>query len=286
VFSPHQIYYDSTHYIIVMEDLSDHHILRGDLIQGVVNPQVAENIAQFMAITHSRTHTRNLTPPRVKRFIERFDNHVMQGITADYIFTKPFIDDPTNFYTEGLEPEVNAIKADSALRNQIQRLKEIFSGARQGLTHGDLHTGSVMVKGDSTKVIDSEFVFYGSVGFDIGLYWANYWLSYFSHAENTSVRSALKSAIQRTWEVYISAFEMADEGRKAETLNDIFHESIGFAGMEVMRRIIGAAHVCDIEGIADIEKKLSAERAALAFGGALVKHHRELLTMADVMTLL
>ena len=30
----------------------------------------------------------------------------------------------------------------------------------QALLHGDLHTGSVFVRDDSTKVIDPEFAFY------------------------------------------------------------------------------------------------------------------------------
>jgi len=285
-FSPLQIHFDPRNYIIVMEDLSDYRILRTDLIRGVVNPRIAPNIARFMAITHSRTHVQNLPAKGVERYTSRFANGVMQGITADYIFTKPFMDDPTNFYTDGLEPYVAAVKNDQHLLEEVRHLREIFLTSKQGLTHGDLHTGSVMVRDDAAKVIDSEFVFYGSVGFDIGLYWANYLLSYFSHVGNTAVRSQLKAAIQQTWAVYKSEFEMDNANRKARVLDGIFHESVGFTGMEVMRRLIGAAHVRDIQGITDIEKKLSAEIAALELGCLLVKRHREIGTMPDLMALI
>ncbi|MCZ6680059.1 MAG: S-methyl-5-thioribose kinase [Candidatus Poribacteria bacterium] len=285
-FAPHQIYFDRPNYIIVMEDLSGYHILRDELINGVVDARTPENIAHFMAITHSRTHVQNLSSAQAESYAARFGNSVMQGITAEYIFTKPFTDDPTNFYTDGLEPHANALKRDQPLLAQIQHLKEIFLTSQQGLTHGDLHTGSVMVQGDATKVIDFEFAFYGPVGFDIGLYWASYLLSYCSHAGNESVRSQLKAGIQRTWEIYATEFEMADKRHKADVLTGIFHESVGFTGMEMMRRLIGAAHVQDIEGIPDTEHKLSVERAVLTLGSTLVKRHGEVETIAEVLELI
>ena len=233
-YSPNQIHFHPQNYVIAMEDLKDYHILRFDLIEGKVNPCIPEHIARFMAITHSRTHADNLRPNQIEDYTARFDNHVMQSITADYIFTKPFITDSTNFYTEGLEAQVNALKGDQQLLSQIGHLKKIFLGAKQGLTHGDLHTGSVMVQGDSAKVIDSEFVFYGPVGFDMGLYWANYLLSYFSHVESTPVREKLKTAIQRTWDIYETEFEMDDGDKKAAVLKRVFHESVGFTVIDLL----------------------------------------------------
>jgi len=285
-YAPHQIHFHPRDYVIAMEDLKDYHILRLDLIEGEINPRIPEHIARFMAIIHSRTHAHNLRSNEVEDYVSRFDNHVMQGITADYVFTKPFINDPTNFYTDGLESQVCTLKGDSQLLAQIERLKKIFLGAKQGLTHGDLHTGSVMVQGDSAKVIDAEFVFYGPVGFDMGLYWANYLLSYFSHVESTLARGKLKTAIQRAWEIYEGEFEIDGGDRKAEVLKGILHESVGFAGMEMMRRLIGAAHVRDIEEITDIEKKLAVEIAALEFGSKLVKNYHDIGTMSEFMTYL
>ena len=144
---------------------------------------------------------------------------------------------------------------------------------QQGVTHGDLHTGSVLIQGNTAKVIDAEFAFYGPVGFDLGLYWANYLLSYFSHQGTLSVQAALKAAIVQTWDAYTAEFEMVDTAAKARILQSIFHEAVGFAGLEMLRRLIGAAHVKDIEGIDDISRKLRVERAALQLGMTLVKQH-------------
>jgi 5-methylthioribose kinase len=282
-YAPHQKYFDPENYVIGMADLKGYRILRSDLIEGIVNLRVPEHIARFMAITHSRTHVRNLSPEVIENYASCFKNRVMQGITADYVFTKPYIDDPTNFHTEGLESYVNALKSDQQLLAQIDHFKRIFCDSEQGLTHGDLHTGSVMVLGDSAKVIDAEFVFYGSVGFDLGLFWANYLLAYCSHVGNDAGRVQLKDAILRTWETYEAAFEMDDAELKTESLKQIFDESVGFAGVEMMRRLIGAAHVADIEGISDIEKKLSIETNALEFGRKLVKNHDDIRTVSELV---
>lgn len=283
---PTQYYFDSDAAVIVMEDLRGYRLLRDDLIAGQINQRIPELIGQFMGSVHSQTYSINLESASVDRYREDFANTVMQSITADYVFTLPFIEHETNFWTKGLESEVLRLKADDTFLQQAQNLKTVFLTAQQGLTHGDLHTGSIMVKGNSAKVIDSEFAFYGPVGFDIGLYWANYFLSYFSHTDNSDVQSELKTAIVQTWNAYTTEFQMVDEGQETRTLQQIFHESAGFAGMEMLRRIIGAAHVKDIENIADVQRKLQIETAILEFGSTLVKQHQNISTTDELIELL
>ncbi len=280
---PAQHYFDSDAAVIVMEDLRGYRLLRDDLIAGKVNQTVPDQIGRFMGCVHSQTHKNNLDSVSVDRYREDFANTVMQSITADYVFTLPFTEHETNFYTDGLEPDVKQLKADEAFFQQAQNLKKVFLTAQQGLTHGDLHTGSIMVKDNSAKVIDAEFAFYGPVGFDIGLYWANYFLSYFSHTGNIAIQSELKAAIAQTWDTYTTGFQMVNASQKSRTLQQIFHESIGFAGMEMLRRVIGAAHVRDIESIVDKEKKLHIETAILKFGIFLVKERHNITTVYELV---
>ena len=54
------------------------------------------------------------------------------------------------------------------MKLEVAKLKEGFLTHAQALIHGDLHTGSIMVTEEDTKVIDPEFAFYGPIGFDIG----------------------------------------------------------------------------------------------------------------------
>ena len=239
-----------------------------------------------MAVVHSQTYVDNLDRETAQHCKQRFANTTMQSITADYVFTFPYTEHETNFWTPGLEPDVQGLKADTDFLEQTAHLKQVFLTAQQGITHGDLHTGSVLVQDDTAKVIDAEFAFYGPVGFDLGLYWANCLLSYFSHQGTLSVQSMLKTAIGQTWHTYNAEFKMVDAALKAQVLQNIFHDAVGFAGLEMLRRLIGAAHVRDIEGIVDISRKLRVERDALQFGTVLVKQHRSLHDIAAVLTIL
>ena len=135
-------------------------------------------------------------------------------------------------------------------------------------------------------MIDAEFAFYGPVGFDVGLYWANYLLSYFSHQGNLNVQSALKAAVMQVWNTYTAEFTMTDAELKSEVLGNIFQDAVGFAGLEMLRRLIGAAHVKDIESIVALSRKRSVESAALQFGTTLVKRHQSLRDIAAIIAML
>ena len=283
---PVQYDFDVDAAVIVMEDLRDAHVLRDALIAGTVDTTIAEQVGRFMGIVHSQTHVNNIGDATAQHYRQQFANATMQSITADYVFTFPFTGHETNFWTPGLEPDIQHLKADTDFLRQAAHLKRIFLTTQQGVTHGDLHTGSVLVQDNTAKVIDAEFAFYGPVGFDVGLYWANYFLSYFSHEGNLGVQSALKTAVGQVWDTYTAEFTMVDTGLKSEMLSNIFQDAVGFAGLEMLRRLIGAAHVRDIEGIVDLSRKLSVERAALQFGTTLVKQHPSLSDVAAIIAML
>ena len=283
---PVQYDFDVDAAVIAMEDLRDARVLRDMLILGTVDTTIAEQIGRFMGIVHSQTYINNIGDATAQHYKQQFANTTMQAITADYVFTFPFTEHETNFWTPELEPDVQRLKADTNFLRQVAYLKRIFLTAQQGVTHGDLHTGSVLVQGNTAKVIDAEFAFYGPVGFDLGLYWANYFLSYFSHQDTLSVQAVLKTAVRQVWDTYTTEFTMVDTELKARVLANIFQEAIGFAGLEMLRRLIGAAHVKDIEGIVDVSRKLSVERAALQFGATLVKQCQSLRNVAAVIAML
>lgn len=282
---PTLYFFDPDAAVIAMEYLPEYRLLRDDLILGKVNQIIPKQIGKFMGVVHSQTYQRNIDKTSEKHYRNQFGNADMKAITGDYVFTLPFIDHQTNFYTDGLADSVEDLKTDSEFLEQAEILKNIFLRVQRGLTHGDLHTGSVMVNDDSAKVIDSEFAFYGSVGFDIGLFWANYLLSHFSHLENTKIQSDIISAVIAVWENYIEEFRM-DTTLKERTLHVIFHEAVGFTGMEMLRRIIGAAHVSDIENIADLNRKLRIEKAILEFGRMIVKKRNNIANMHEMVALL
>ena len=283
---PAQYDFDEGVSVIAMEDLRDASVLREDLIAGKIDTAISKQVGRFMGIVHSQTYVDNVPKATAQHYKQQFANTTMQSITADYVFTFPFTEHETSFWTPGLEPNIRQLKADTDFLQQTEHLKHIFLTAQQGVTHGDLHTGSVLVQDDTAKVIDAEFAFYGPVGFDIGLYWANYLLSFFSHQDTLHVQSALKTAIVQTWHTYTAEFKLDDSESEAQILQNIFRDAIGFAGLEMLRRLVGAAHVKDIEGIVDLSRKLSVEKAALQFGTTLVKQHQFLPDITAVIAML
>jgi len=73
---------------------------------------------------------------------------------------------------------VKRIYADDELRSEIMFFKDLYMTKTEALIHNDLHTGSIMVDENTTKVIDPEFAFYGPMAHDIGTYFANLVIAY------------------------------------------------------------------------------------------------------------
>jgi 5-methylthioribose kinase len=144
-------------------------------------------------------------------------------------------------------------------------LKVIFMTHAEALIHGDLHTGSVMVRAASdgrprsTKVFDSEFAFYGPVGFDLGLAYANYVIAAaraYALGEDERAAWAL-GLIDETWRAFEATFrarwpERVDprvytDGVLEDFIAKVQLDGVGFGAAEAMRRIVGLAKTADIE---------------------------------------
>jgi 5-methylthioribose kinase len=78
---------------------------------------------------------------------------------------------------------------------------------------------------------------------------------------------------------------LASEQALASVLRHIWTDAMGFAGVEMHRRILGLAHVEDIEAIPDPARRIVAERRALALGRQLAVLRGTLRDTAQVSTL-
>jgi 5-methylthioribose kinase len=65
-------------------------------------------------------------------------------------------------------------------------------------------------------------------------------------------------------------------------LTNIWQDSLGFAGIEIHRRIFGLAHAAELETIADERLRTACERRALTMGRALAVHRAALPTIDAV----
>ena len=57
---------------------------------------------------------------------------------------------------------------------------------------------------------------------------------------------------------------------QSKYLRDVLVDSLGFAGAKMTRRVVGIAHVADLESITDQDVKAQCERAALKCGRRLI----------------
>jgi 5-methylthioribose kinase len=277
--------------------------MRKGMIRAVRYPRFATDIARFLAETLFRTSDLALPAGEKKRRVAELAGNIMLWkITEDLIFTDPYrIAELNRWTTPQLDADARAVRDDVALKIAVSELKEKFLCDTAAMIHGDLHTGSIMVTEDSTKVIDPEFVMYGPMGFDTGAVIGNLLLSYFSqdgHAETPGARRDYQEWIlqqaENVWtgfaerflalwnsnaasgDAYPKALFADEPGRRAYAglqygyMRRLFADTLGFAAAKMIRRILGLAHVLDLESIKDPDRRAQCERRALRLARTLM----------------
>jgi 5-methylthioribose kinase len=299
---PQMLHFDEKLHLMAMERLAPHIIMRRGMIQGVVYPAFAEQIAEYLATTLYFTSDLALPAAEKKELIAAFCANVeLCRITEDLIFTDPYMICGRNRWTSPqLDVAAAAIREDQALKRAVSALKLKFMSEAQALLHGDLHTGSIMVTEDDTRVIDPEFAFVGPIGFDVGKLLGNLLMSFFSQrgheraaGEREAYRRWILATVEEVWtrfarrfvalwnayptgDAYPRALFDGPEGKaslrqaQAAYLRRLLEDALGFAGAAMIRRTLGLAHNIDMERIEDPELRASCERRNLTLARDLV----------------
>lgn len=297
-----QVYYsDNALALTVMEDLSSHVIMRRGLIEGGVYPKFADDISEFLARTLFFTSDLGMNQQEKKTLAASFSNPELCKITEDLIFDHPYADSDTNSFDGHLKDEVARLWTDESLHLEVARLREKFLTHAQALLHGDLHTGSIFITPDSTKVIDPEFAYFGPMGFDIGAVVANLLLNYAGQehwsadeAGRADRRAYLIRTVREVWTGFERKFRsLWDErgvdrisrapGYQDDYMKRLLQDTIGFAGAKMVRRIVGLAHVADIDNIPNADVRMRAQKIALAIGTTLIKRNRTLTSIEQLV---
>jgi 5-methylthioribose kinase len=284
-----------------MEDLSNHVIMRQGLIEGGVYPKFAEDISDFLARTLFFTSDLGMNQQEKKLLVRSFANPELCKITEDLIFDHPYFDADTNSFDAHLREDANKLWADSELHLEVAILRGKFLTHAQALLHGDLHTGSIFITPESTKIIDPEFAYFGPMGFDIGAVLANLLLHYASQehwSPNATARDErrkyLIQSVREIWESFERKFRaLWDEhgiDRIAKTagyqdyyMRNLLQDTIGFTGAKMVRRIVGLAHVADIDRIPEPAVRAKAQRLSLEIGTKLIKRNRQLTSIEQLI---
>lgn len=299
------IKYDTERYILALEDLSDHRVWRGALNDGEYHEGVAAQLGRYVAGVAVGTSVLGSERGEVADMAARSQNAELCVITEDLVFTEPVFDIGRNAVLPENEADAAALAADLSFATAMSEAKWRFMTHAEALIHGDLHTGSVMVRGsgqrgddaDSVKVFDSEFAFYGPVAFDLGALFANYaFAAARARALGDEQRAAWAlSLIDQTWagfaEAYLAAAESWHETRLFDAafarrrVAETLREASLFAAAKMARRIVGAAKVADIETL-EPSLRAPAARAVLTAARALAAGWTEVSSVSDMRTVL
>lgn len=313
---PEIYHFDEEQALIVMEYLSPHIILRKALIDGRQLPNIANDLGLFMARTLFRGSDLHMKARARKEDLALFaDNAELCDITENLVFTDPYFAAPMNRHTSPqLDGLVAELRADRDLKVEAQRLKHLFAANAETLLHGDLHTGSIMVTDTETRVIDPEFAVYGPIAFDVGMALANFWMSFFSQRGHESagsrdaMRAYLLGVVVETWAVFRTEFShlwrtertgmlyhrslfedqgdiFGSEQALDRLLHSIWVDLLGFAGVEIHRRILGLAHNADFETIENEDLRARCEAKALKFGRHLAVNRHTIHSLDEVNAL-
>ncbi|MBU5441489.1 MULTISPECIES: S-methyl-5-thioribose kinase [unclassified Paenibacillus] len=296
-----QVYkYDVVMNCCAMEDLSDHEIMRKALMEYKQFPLFADHITTFLVNTLLLTSDVVLHHKEKKELVKRFVNPDLCEITEDLVYTEPFYDCPRN----DIFPATRAFAKrhlweDEALQLETAKLKFEFMSNAQSLLHGDLHTGSIFIKPDSTKMIDPEFAFYGPAGYDVGNVIANLVFAYL-YADATleegerrdvhmewllatieDIVDTFQEKFAQAWQEHATERTAGYKGFREYYLGAILRDTAAAAGLELCRRTLGIAHVKDIVSIADSTAREKAERACLILGKKFIMERGHYTTGAD-----
>ena len=198
------------------------------------------------------------------------------------------------------------------MKEEVQHLFRAFSAKAETLCHGDLHSGSAMCTADETYVIDPEFVFYGPMGFDIGMLIANYLMAYFSQpahrdaAELADYQDWILDVISGTWASFTTEFSslwatertgmlydrslFEDQGHSPDAareavLAEIWSDALGYCGIEMHRRTLSLAHNADFETIEDTRVRAPLEARNLMMGRRLILQRNTIADAVDLTAL-
>jgi 5-methylthioribose kinase len=176
-----------------------------------------------------------------------FRNQAMRRLNHEHIFDVPLRTDGAlaemlNRITPGLQKAAETLRQDEAFRKAVEELGHRYLNYEgTALIHGDFFPGSLLRTADGQlRVIDPEFSFCGDPEFDVGVFCAHLLLS--GHEDHT-VQFWLQAALEGP--------------PHSESLTR------RYAGVEIMRRILGVAQLPISRSLEFKERLLERSREML-----------------------
>lgn len=217
---PRLLGHDAASHLLFLEDLGAVTPLERAYVEGfVLDAATIDDLAAWVTALHRQPVDAPEAPTLA--------NASMRALNHAHIFDLPLqASGPFDGFLEGVTPGLAALsrelRAEAGYVAAVRALGASYLNVRQGsLLHGDLFLGSLLRRPTGeVMVIDPEFSFVGEPEFDLGVFWAHLLLS------------GQPANVVQQW--HRQAIVAA--GRSAT-------RAAQFAGVEIMRRLIGVAQL-------------------------------------------
>ena len=305
-YVPRVYHYDEAMFAIIMEDISAYKNLRKELAAAKTFPALSGDISSFLVDTLLPTTDLVMDRLEKKERVRLFTNPELCDISEDLVFTEPYTDYKKRniIMQENRRFVEQVLYRDRALHACVAKLRDDFMNHGQSLLHGDLHSGSLFVNEHGMKVIDPEFAFYGPIGYDVGNVIGNlcfaYANKYFTDYSNTAFLTWITQTIAEVFDSFKAKFAAKydelvafplyrNEQFKREYIRQLLADSVGYAGTEIIRRVVGDAKVQELVSVTDKHVKVPLERSLILLGKTFIKerstlrHGAELIQAAEDM---
>jgi len=226
---PRILHFDEQRRTLVLEDLGAAERLDHALARGADVRLALHAVVELLAAVHGAT--------RGPALARDFQNTDMQHLHGEHVFRLPFA--ANDFPLEpALRARAERVWQDAELGAIAARAYRRYGEPRGALVHGDVQAGNILLPpGGGAKLLDAEIAHVGDPAFDVGLLLAHVLLA---GLERDALVPASDVA-RGTWLAYAAV-----PGNTQPPFVDVAR----YAGIEIMRRTIGAARVAAVQDTA------------------------------------
>ncbi len=298
---------------LVMEFLRSHEIMRKPLVERKRFPKFADHISTFLVNSLFFSSDLYLSGVEKKQLEATFTNEHLRKLQEDFVYTNPFKESEENNWNPLLDDLVQETRSNAELKIALAEAKHHYTTHAEALIHADLHTGSIMVNEEDTRVIDPEFAFFGPMSYDIAAVLQNLVLNLLSHyahtpdkTERASYQKYLRATIRDIWTKFAEKFdatwaannkgeavpndywdfsggEQAFAQYRRRYISRLLRETALHGGAKFLRRMMGIVSVWDISSIEDPELRAIAERAAIRIGTRWALERNDFFSIDDLL---
>ncbi len=225
---PQVLLFDPDARVLVLEDLRGAERLDAALARGADVRPALRALAAFAGAVHEHC-------PSSRALRERFANDEMRSLHGDHIFRLPYRENDFP-----LSPRVRArareVWEDLELVARIDAAHARYLTPEGALVHADIQPTNVLLTPSGPRLLDAEIAHVGDPAFDLGSLFAHLLLGALGRRRPGSARPELEAG----WSAYA--------GARLEGGSPAFASVMRYAGIEILRRTLGAARVpaaCD-----------------------------------------